>query len=386
MMPELQNEPNPVAKRPRLLQRLWGYLPTLVVILLVGVILLLFGRIQSKGEVLKIEAAEGLRRERPQPNVIALEMVPSTLRERLSLPGTVKPWMALTVVAEVSGKIVEKRASEGEQAKKGAIIARIDDRDYKNALASAEASYQVALASRKRLEQLYREKVGTQARVDDIIARVRTSKAALDNAALALERCAIRAPFDGVVNRFFIEAGQYLGVADPVAEVLQMDRVKIEVGIPESDVDKVRRLENFTVKIDALGGRRFAGTRHYLYNNSDNFARLYNLEIAVDNPDGEILPDMFTRVEIVKTEVADGLGVPLYTLINRLGTNALYVVTAGMARLTPVETGIQDGWQIQISKGLKPGDRVVVVGQRQIDDGEAVNVTRTIRDIGDLAL
>lgn len=385
-MEKRPNESRPADERRPFLQRLWGFLPTGIVILLVGVIFLLSGRIQSEGEVIKARAAAGLRNERPPTNVITMEMVPAALQERLSLPGTAKPWKALNVVAEVSGKIIEKRASEGQRVKKGDIIARIDDRDYKNALASSAASYKVALASRKRLEKLYKEKVGTQSQLDDIVARARTSKAAMDNAALALERCAIRAPFDGVVNRFHIEAGQYLGIADPVAEVLQIDRVKIEVGIPESDVDKVRRLEHFTVKIDALGGRRFPGTRHYLYQNSDNFARLYNLEIAVENPSGEILPDMFTRVEIIKTEVTDGLGVPLYSLINRRGVNALYTVRDGVAQLTPVETGIQDGWQVEISKGLKPGDQVVVVGQRQIDDGDKVNVTRTIRDIGELAL
>lgn len=385
-MEEHPNEPVPAAERRPLLQRLWGFLPTGIVILLVGVIFVLFGQIKSEGEVIKERAAADLRKEQSHPNVITMEVAPSRLRERLSLPGTVKPWMSLKIVAEVSGKIVEKRVSEGQRVAKGDIIALIDDRDYKNALASSQASYQVALASRKRLEKLYKEKVSTQSQIDDIVARVRTSKAALDNAALALERCAIRAPFDGVVNRFYIEAGQYLGVGDPVAEVLQLDRVKIEVGIPESDVDKVRRLEHFTVKIDALGGRSFAGTRHYLYYNSDNFARLYNLEIAVENPDGEILPDMFTRVEIVKTEVADGLGVPLYSLINRKDTNALYVVKEGVARLVPVETGIQDGWQIEIRRGIKPGDQVVVVGQRQIDDGAAVNVTRTIHTIGELVL
>ncbi len=385
-MPEQPHEIKPTKASRPLLKRLWGFLPTLVVILLIGVIFLLSGRIQSEGEVIKERTASSLRTERTPTNVITMEMVPAPLQERLSLPGTVKPWKGLNVVAEVSGKIVEKKVSEGQRVQEGDILARIDKRDYENALASSRASYQVAQASRKRLEKLYTEKIGTQSQLDDSIAKVRTSKAAMDNAALALERCAIRAPFDGVVNRFHIEAGQYLAIGDPVAEILQINRVKIEVGIPESDVDKVRRLEQFRVKIDALGGRTFPGTRHYLYKNSDNFARLYNLEIAVDNPNGEILPDMFTRVEIVKTEVTNGLGVPLYTLINRKDTHALYVVTDGVARLTPVETGIQDGWQVEIRKGLKPGDQVVVVGQRQIDDGEAVNVTRTIRDIGDLAL
>jgi membrane fusion protein (multidrug efflux system) len=385
-MEKLQSEPKPNNERRPLLQRLWGFLPTLVVILLVGVIFLFSGRIRSEGEIIKERVASGMRGERPQTNVITMEMAPSTLRERLSLPGTVKPWISLKVVAEVNGKIVEKRVREGQRVKKGDILARIDDRDYNNALASSRASYQVALATRKRLEELYTEKVATRSQIDDIVARVTTSKAAMDNAALALERCAIRAPFDGVVNRFYIETGQYLGIADPVAEVLEIDRVKIEVGIPESDVDKVRRLEHFSVKIDALGGKRFQGSRHYLYKNSDNFARLYNLEIAVGNPDGEILPDMFARVEIVKTKVSDGLGVPLYALITRNETSALFVVNDGVARLTPVEVGIQDGWQVEISKGLKPGDHVVVVGQRQIDDGEAVNVTRTIREMGELAL
>ena len=234
-MPEQTHAPKPANENRPLLKRIWGFLPTLVVILLVGVIFLLSGRIQSEGEVIKERTANSLRTERRPTNVITLEMVPASLRERLSIPGTVKPWKGLDVVAEVSGKIVEKKVSEGQRVQKGDILARIDERDYENTLASSRASYQVARASQKRLEKLYKEKVGTQSQLDDIIARVRTSQAARDNAALALERCAIRAPFDGVVNRFHIEAGQYLAIGDPVAEVLQINRVKIEVGIPESD-------------------------------------------------------------------------------------------------------------------------------------------------------
>jgi len=259
-MTEQNSTSKSVNARRSLIKRLWGLLPTGVVILLVGVIFLLSGQIRSEGEVIKEKAMAGLRNERPAANVITLKMIPAPLRERLSLPGTVKPWKALNVVAEVNGKIVEKRVSEGQRVQKGDILARIDERDYQNALASAKAAYRVAEANRKRIEKLYQQKVGTQSQVDDIIAQARTSKAAMDNAALALERCAIRAPFDGVVNRFHIEAGQYLAIGDPVAEVLQMDRVKIEVGIPESDVDKVRRLEHFSVRIDALGGRTFSGT------------------------------------------------------------------------------------------------------------------------------
>jgi RND family efflux transporter MFP subunit len=374
------------APRPRrtLAQRLWAALPTICVIALVGTIVMLGNQIKTKGDVLKEEAAAGLRTERPQPNVVTMEMRPSRLRDRITLPGVVKPWIALKVVAEVQGKIVAKRVHEGQPVKQGDILAEIDARDYRNAYASAQAAYTLALATQKRLQRLFNDKVSTQAQIDDINATVQTSKAAMDNAALNLERCQIRAPLDGVVDRLYVEVGQYLNTADPVVEVLQIDRVKVEVGIPESDVEDVRRLTRFTVRIDALDGREFQGTYYHLYKTADSLARLYNLEVAVTNPDGTLLPDMFARVEIIKKDLPDSLAVPLYALINQNETTAVYVAENGVARLRPVAVGIQDGWRMEVRQGLKPGDQVVVVGQRSINDGEAVNVTRTIRSLEEL--
>ncbi len=288
------------------------------------------------------------------------------------------------MAAEIRGNVVAKKAAEGQRVKKGDVLAVIDSRDYATAHASAKASNEVAQATQKRMQRLIKENVGTQAQLDEIIANYKTSKAALDSAALNLERCVIRAPISGVVNRIYIEKGQYVKVEQEIAEILNTDRVKVQVGIPESDVDAVRNLEQFEVVIDALGGKVFQGTRHYLYQTTDSFARLYNLEIALDNPDGEILPDMFTRVSIVKKEVPDGLGVPLYALLNKNKMHSLYVVDQDVVQLRPVEVGIQDGWRMQVKKGLAPGDKVVVMGQRSIDHGEVVNVTRTVRTMEEL--
>lgn len=368
----------------RWLRRIWGLLPTAVVILLVAMIAVLAGRIQTEGEVIKARKAGEIRTAQPPTNVIAMALTPRTLKDRISLPGVVQPWISLELVAEVGGVIVEKRLQEGARVKKGEVIALIDPRDYRNALASAKAAYELAVATHKRLTALFNDKVATQSQIDDIAAQVRTSKAAMDNAALNLERCSIRAPMDGVVNRLHVEPGQYLGPGDPVAQLLQMDRVKIEVGIPESDVDAVRHLKTFQVTVDALGGRVFNGESHYLYRTAANLARLYTLEIAVDNGGGELLPDMFARVEVVKHRVAGGLGVPLYALIDRSGGKGLYVVNGDHARLVPVTTGIQDGWLVEVRQGVDAGDRVVVVGQRIIEDGTAVNVVRTVERMEDI--
>jgi RND family efflux transporter MFP subunit len=360
------------------LRRLFASLPLLSLLVMIGVIIVLQSWIASEGKSIQSQKAAAMAKA-PEPiNVVALDIQPGPLNDRISLPGVVRPWVALKVVAEVPGKIVARKVAEGQNVEQGAVLALIDDRDYRNAHASASASYQAAKASHDRLSRLYKEQLATRAQLDDVVALMNTSKAAMDNAALNLERCAIRSATAGVVDRMHVETGQYLGSGDPVADVLRMDRVKIEVGIPESDVDAVRSIEHFQVAVDALKGCVFEGRRHYLAKSADSLARTYRLEIEVANPEGVLLPDMFARAEIVKQRIEDALSVPLFALISQQKGQAVYVAEAGTARLVPVQTGIQEGWQVQIREGLQAGAKVIVVGQRDTKDGAPVNLVRTI--------
>ena len=366
------------------LRRFWALLPTIVLIALIGLIVVLQSWIKSQGEIIKTRKDNEMGQAQELTNVVTLELAPALIREKISLPGVVRPWIALNVVAEVRGKIVDKRVREGQAVSRGNILAVIDDRDYKNAFASAQASYKAAKATCQRLQTLFENQVGTRAQLDDAIAQMETTKAAMDNAALNLERCTIRSPIKGVVDRLHFETGQYMNAADPIADVLQIERVKIEVGIPESDLDAVRRVQRFRATIDALNGRTFDGVYHYLAKSADSMARTYRLEIAVDNPEGEIAPDMFARVEIVKRRVDQGLAVPLYALVSREKNPSVYIADKNVARLQPVGTGIQEGWRLQLTQGVKPGDQVIVVGQHDLNDGDGIKVVRSVQRIEDL--
>lgn len=370
--------------RPTWLHRVWGLLPTLSVFFLIGLIVILAVQIKSEGKIVKERAKSEMRRDRAKINVVTMQMTPDQLQDKISFPGYVKPWVNLTVVAEVRGNIVEKTVAEGVRVNKGDVIARIDSRDYENAFRSAKASFEVAEANQHRLNSLFKNNAATQAQIDDIVAAVRTSRAAYDNAKLSLQRCTIVAPMAGIINRVFVEPGQYMDPSKPVAEILDIDKVKVQVGIPESDVDAVRRLEDFSISVDALDGKVFHGKRYYLSKTTDNFARLYNLEIIVQNPEHTILPDMFTRVDIVKVQVPDGLAVPLYSIIKKNEMDAVFVVSDNMAQLRPVQLGIQDGWRMQVRRGVAAGDQVIVVGQRMIDDGDSVNVIRSVKSMEEL--
>jgi multidrug efflux pump subunit AcrA (membrane-fusion protein) len=137
--------------------------------------------------------------------------------------------------------------------------------------------------------------------------------------------------------------------------------------------------------IDALAGKTCTGEYHYLYKTSDSMARIYNLEIKVNNPDGQILPDMFARVEVVKQQDPKGLAVPIYSLVTVDKKTGVYVEKEGVVHFRPVKTGFLDGWKTQVTEGLEPGENVVVVGHRIIEDGEKVHVAKTIRDMEEIS-
>jgi len=367
------------------LKRVWGMLPFVALVLMIFGIWVLFSKIDAKQARLKEKAASELHQEETRAHVVALKIVPETIRDRIRFPGATMPSKQVKLLAEVKGKIVTKAVEEGSSVRAGDLVALIDSRDYENALSAAEASFTAAEADLKRMEALFRQKAVALAQLDDAAARVQSLKANWDNAALALQRCTLRAPLSGVVNRIVVEAGDFVGVGDPVAEIIQINPVKIRVGIPESDVEAVRQRDTFTVVIDALGSKAFTARKDFLSKTADPMARLYSLNLILDNPSQQILPDMFAKVEIIRNEVSDAVSVPLYAVINRNEENMVYVVNDDHVHARKVELGFLEGWKIQVKSGLKPGDRVIVVGHRDVNPGQAVTVVNTVERIEDLS-
>ena len=328
----------------KILRLIWKTIPFVMVLLVIGLIILPLGKkISEKKLALAQKQSNETAIAKALTNVITMEIIPAMVMEKLSLPGVAKPWISLEVVSEIRGKIVNKKISEGRHVNKGDILAVIDKSDYQNSFDSALASYDSAMATQKRLKALVKNQFVTQSQLDDAVARAKTSKAALDNAKLSLSRCTILSPMKGIVDRVHIENGTFLNSGDPVAQIIQIDKLKIEVGIPESDVDAVRKLKTFNMTIDALDGKTYTGEYHYLYKTTDSMARLYNLEIKVDNTEGQILPDMFARVKIIKNQDPKGIAVPMYSLVNHNKDVGVYVEKEGIVRFRSLKTGFQDG-------------------------------------------
>ena len=372
--------------------RIKKFIPFLILVLIIiAIVFPLSNKIKNKKQALILSQSEDQLTAKALTNIITFAPELSRLTEKISFPGIVKPWISLKVLAEIRGKIVEKAVEKGQYVNKGDVLAIIDNTDYQNTYDASQAAYETAQATEKRLRNLMKNNFSTRSQFDEAIAQLKIRKSELDNAQIQLDRCFILSPMRGVVDDIFVERGTFLNSGDPVALILQIDNLKVVVGIPESDVNAVRKLQNFSISFDALNDKICTGEYHYLHKTTSSMARLYDLEIKVENPDREILPDMFARVNIIKTDIPGGLAVPTYSLVtvnNKAGLyveTGLYIEKDGFVHFREVKQGFSNQWKTQITEGLEPGENVVVVGHRLIEDGEKVNVSKSINKIEELS-
>lgn len=367
-------------------KRISTLLPVLIPVLLFGAIWGLAETIKDEKARMTAEKMKLNSTERPPANVVVLDLSPVTMEDRINLPGVIEPWQRLPVIAKIEGTVLEIKVAEGEKVTKGQLLVLLEPADRQIALASAKAEYELAAANQKRVKLLYGKKIVPKAEVEEVTALLKTSKARLNKAQLMLSRCKITAPSSGVVQQLEAKEGLFLNAHDPVAEILQIDRVKAVVGIPESDVALVRSISEVPLTIQALDNKKVTGQFHFLASSPDTNARLYTLELEIENNDNQILPGMFFRAELVKRVIRDTISVPLFSVIRKNNDQFVYIEENGIARQSSVELGIIDDWQVQIRKGLPPGSRLIVEGHRSIDQGHKLNVVRVVQDLQEVLL
>lgn len=367
----------------KVLKFIWGAFPWFAVIILILSIIILGGNCNKKSARL-LEEKKAAVKDEVSVQVVTLTLEPSQIEEKLSLPATVESFESLWVKSETSGRVIKIMVKEGEMVQKGQVMVELDNRDYTSILERTEANHKLATIELNRMTELYKRNIAAASEVDKLDAQLKDLDAQMKSAKLALERTRITAPISGRLNEIEAKVGDWMSVDKQVAQILQIGEVKVTVGIPESDVSAVTDLKDADIVIEALDKLKVKGKKYFLSRQPRDLARLYNLELVVANSDGRILPGMFARVELVKKRFEDTLAVPLYAVISQDGKNFVYLEINKRAEKREVELGILEGWMIQVKSGLKAGDNVIIVGHRQVDEGQAVQVIKNVTDASEI--
>jgi membrane fusion protein (multidrug efflux system) len=376
----------PNTTRGKIVFFIWNNMPRFVLLAMIVLILILFGAIRDKSKLIAANKAAEVSQEKPPVNAVTFALSPTTITDRINLPGYIEPWTRLKLMAKLKGSITEVLVNEGDRVKKGDILARIEDDDFRIAVERAEATYNLTKAEYNRDKSIYDKGVIPTATLDTNRTNMQKAKADYENAKLLLSRTEITSPMDGIIRHMDAKVGLQLSEGDPIAEILEIDRMKGVIGIPESDVTAVRKLENVDLTVQALGDRIITGKKHFLSPSPETAARLYNLELEINNSGGEVLDGMFVRADVVKKRVADTLTVPFYSVISRNDEQYVYVEEEGVARKRKVRLGIMEKWMVQVTAGLQPGDKLLVEGHRDVEDQQKIKIIKALTSLEELTL
>lgn len=368
----------PTSTRAKTVHMLMRNMPRVIVLVLIALIVLLFASMDAEKKRLAEKKAAAQAPERPPVNVVVHPLVPTIIRDRINLPGIIEPWLHLNLLSKLNGTITEVLVSEGDYVEKGSILAHFEEDDYRIALETAKSGYKLAQSEYERDLSMFDKGIVSAAELENRKNKLETTRSAVEQATLQFSRCKILSPMDGVITKLSAKPGLLLNVADPVAEIVQIDKVKAVIGIPESDVAKVAKLQTIDLNIKALDNLQIQGVKHFLSPTPENAAHLYRLELSVANPRGNILPGMFVRAAIIKQQIANAMVVPLYSVISRNESHFVYIAKNGIAIKQEVQLGFLEGWKVHIEEGLHAGDRVLIEGQRSVEDGQSIKIVREL--------
>lgn len=325
---------------------------------------------QAAAELAKLEAMA------PDPDatrVEVAELTPSTATLTMELPGEVSGSQDAMLAAAQGGLVEDVRVEAGERVAKGDVLVVIDRDIYAAQVAQAEAQRDQAQAELERTEAL--GDLATGAERSNVETQVRVAEANLRIARAQLNRTTIRAPFAGTVGLLGVEVGEMANPGAPVARLVDLDPVEIDLSVSDRDVVALREGLEATVEINAVAGQR-TGTVKRISPVADLSTRSFLVEVSVPNPERDLLPGMIAKVEVEREVASEAIVVPQDWVLTRTAGYGMFVVDDGVAHWRDVTLGDVIRGQIVVTSGVAAGDRVVMVGQHDLVDGDRVLVAR----------
>ena len=236
--------------------------------------------------------------------------------------GNIKGRDEAVVYPKVSGKIIEKAKEENGPVNKGEVILYID-----------------------------RDEIG-----------------------LKFEKAPVESPLTGVVGRIYVDIGASVTPQTPVALVSDMSTVQIDLDIPEKYLPRMALGQEAIIAVDAYPGREFRGKVTEISPLIEHDTRTAPIEITIDDEEHLLISGMFAKIKLMLEEHKDVPVILKEALIGKQPDLYVFVIEDSKARLRNVSLGIREGAYIEVTKGVKEGDRVVIMGQQRLRDGSPVIV------------
>jgi HlyD family secretion protein len=231
--------------------------------------------------------------------------------------------------------------------------------DARTAVESSRAGYNSALQSARNLR-----------------ASIQASEATMKLAGRQLRDTAIRAPFDGFVEKRLVNLGELVKAQMPVMAIVRLDPLKVIAEIPERMAPWITDGRPVELRVDAYRDKTFTGKVTRISPAVNTATRAFPFEALVPNTDALLKPGTFARVHIESGKVDDVLTLPYLALQYRYGVNRVFVIDGDKLAIRELQVGERLGDRIEIVSGVKAGERVAITDVDTLADGALVAVTK----------
>lgn len=292
-----------------------------------------------------------------------------------SFSGTVGEERGTAVSFTAGGTVKRIFVEQGQTIARGALVAEIDKATAENAYAAALAAREQAEDAVARMKKLYEAGSLAEIKWIEVQSKLRQAVSAEQIAKKGLTDCKLYAPCSGYVSEKPVEAGQNVAPGLTVVKIVDIDRVKVKVAVPEEEISAITVGSNATVTVAALGGRTFTGRVTEKSVEANPLSRTYDVKILVNNPQHTLLPGMVCEASFAATSSGETAILLAANLVQIDVDNRPFVWCAvgDKAKKTYVTVGASVGNKVIISTGLKAGDRVIVEGQQKVSEGTKIS-------------
>lgn len=348
------------------------YTISIVVIVLVG--LIGYTLFSNKKEMNEMATAV--------PKEFAIPVQTATVGEKtisngLTATGEFTGWEEVTLVAESQGSIQYLKVEEGQKIRKGQVIAKIDAVSLSSQLSSAKSAFAKAAKDVERYERLLKVGAVSQSALEDVRIQRENARANIAQINQQLSFTVVKSPINGIVNKLMVEETSFVMPGNKIAEIVQVDRLKITVNVAEDNLSKIKENQAVSIKTDVYPLETFKGRVSNISVKADA-SRKFQVTIEVENTkENQLRAGLFAEVnfDALKTNEIEALVIPREAIVGSLQNPSVYIVKDSTVTLKKIKVGAVINGDVAILEGLERGQQVVTKGIINLTNGTKVKIT-----------
>lgn len=296
------------------------------------------------------------------------------LENNLTVTGSLIANEYVELSTEMPGKVTNIYFEEGDRIEKGTCLLTINDADLKARLEKLKLQKKLNEDNEYRQQVLFEKEAISKEEYEVALTELNKAEADIREVEAQLDKTKILAPFNGIVGLRYVSEGAFVNTNTTIASFLSINPIKIDFSIPGRYSHLISENQTIRFTVDNFD-KPYEGVIYAIEPQIDTQTRTLKIRAISNNKTNDLFPGKFVNVSLNLETIDEALMVPNISVIPELNTHKVFLLQNGQARAVNVEIGIRTDDNIQITKGLAPGDTVITSGILEIREGSPVRVT-----------